>query len=74
MTIKNGSGKCSLFVFYQPMGVCSRLINQSNGSISVCFLLLFCSRVFISRSYENRSTSEYPMMLSCLRDKGSRHE
>ena len=74
MTIKNGSGKCSLFVFYQPMGVCSRLINQSNGSISVCSLLLFCSRVFISRSYENRSTSEYPMMLSCLRDKGSRHE
>ena len=74
MTIRNGSGKCSLFVFYQPMDVCSRLINQSNRSISVCFLLLFCSRVFISRSYENRSTSEYPMMLSCLRDKGSRHE
>ena len=30
-------------------------INQSNRSISVCLLFLYCSRVFISRSYENRS-------------------
>ena len=29
---------------------------QSNRSISVRLLLLFCSRVFISMSYENRST------------------
>ena len=28
---------------------------QSNRSISVRLLFLFCSRVFISRSYENRS-------------------
>ena len=32
-----------------------RSINQSNRSISVRSLFLFCSRVFISRSYENRS-------------------
>ena len=35
--------------------VCIRSINQSNRSISVCLLSLFCLRVFISRSYENRS-------------------
>ena len=29
--------------------------NQSNGSISVRLLFLFCSRVFISRTYENHS-------------------
>ena len=33
-----------------------RSINQSNRSISVRLLFLFCSRVFISRSYENRSS------------------
>ena len=31
--------------------VCIRSINQSNRSISVRLLFLFCSRVFISRSY-----------------------
>ena len=35
--------------------VCIRSINQSNRSISV--RLLFCLHVFISRSYENRSTT-----------------
>ena len=35
--------------------VCIRSINQSNRSVSVPLLFLFCSRVFISRSYENRS-------------------
>ena len=35
--------------------VCIRSINQSNRSISVRLLFLFCSRVFISRSNENRS-------------------
>ena len=35
--------------------VCVRSINQSNRCISVRLLFLFCSRVFISRSYENRS-------------------
>ena len=35
--------------------VCIRSINQSNRSISILLLFLFCSRVFISRSYENRS-------------------
>ena len=32
-----------------------RSINQSNRSISVRLSFLFCSRAFISRSYENRS-------------------
>ena len=39
----------------KPRGVCIRFIHQSNRSISVRLLFLFCSRVFISRSYENRS-------------------
>ena len=34
--------------------VCIRSINQSNRSISVRLLFLFCSPVFISRSCENR--------------------
>ena len=33
-----------------------RSINQSNRSISVRLSFLFCSRAFISRSYENRSS------------------
>ena len=37
--------------------VCIRSINQSNRSIFVR-LFLFCSRVFISRSYKNRSIPE----------------
>ena len=37
------------------MHVCIHLINQSNCSISVHLLFLFCSCVFISRSYKNRS-------------------
>ena len=36
--------------------VCIRSINQSNRSIFVRLFFLFCLRVFISRSYENRST------------------
>ena len=39
----------------KPRCVCIRFIHQSNRSISVCLLFLFCSRVFISRSYETRS-------------------
>ena len=35
--------------------VCFSSINQSNRSISVRLLFLFCLCVFISRSYENRS-------------------
>ena len=35
--------------------VCICSINQSNRSICVRLLFLFCSRVFISTSYENRS-------------------
>ena len=34
--------------------ICIRSINQSNRSIFVHLLFLFCSRVFISRSYETR--------------------
>ena len=43
------------FFFSKATRVCIRSINQSNRSISVRSLFLFCSRVFISRSYENRS-------------------
>ena len=42
----------------KPRG-CIRSINQSNHSISVCLLFLFCSGVFISRSYENRSIERF---------------
>ena len=42
----------------KPRAFVSGSINQSNRSISVRLLFLFCSRVFISRSYENRSISE----------------
>ena len=44
---------------YQPkaMRVCIRSTNQSNRSIFVRLLFLSYSRVFISRSYENRSNS-----------------
>ena len=40
----------------KPMCICIHWINQSNHSISVRFLFLFCScGVFISRSYKNHS-------------------
>ena len=35
--------------------VCIRSINQSNRFISVSLMFLFCSHVFISMSYKNRS-------------------
>ena len=38
-----------------PRPFCVRSINQSNRSISVRLFFLFCSRLFISRSHENRS-------------------
>ena len=41
--------------------VCILSINQSNRSISVRLSFSFCSRVFISRSYENRSKSTFQM-------------
>ena len=37
----------------KPTRVCIRSTNQSDRSISVRLLFLFCSRVFTSRSYEN---------------------
>ena len=40
--------------------VCIHSINQSNLSISVCFVFRFCSHIFISRSYENRSVINFP--------------
>ena len=43
---------------------CNRSINQSNRSISVCLLFLFCSRVFSSRSYENRSNIRQALSLT----------
>ena len=53
--------------FYKVLGhevfspECS--INQSNHSISVRLLILFCSRVFISRSYENHFIDNYGFFL-----------
>ena len=41
----------------KAMRVCIRSLNQSNCSISIRWLFLFYSRVFISRSYENRSNN-----------------
>ena len=52
----------------KPRCVCIRFIHQSNRSISVCLLFLFCSRVFISRSYENRSN---PVFLQGSRDNST---
>ena len=55
------SRKFSSMTFSQPSARSKsharyvRPINQSNGSISARLLFLFCSRVFISRSYENHS-------------------
>ena len=48
---------CMIFFHSKATLVCIRSINQSNRSISVRLLFLFCWRVFIiiSRSYENRS-------------------
>ena len=46
--------------------VCIRSINQSNSSISVRLLFLFCLRVFFSRSYENRSIWFGLLLLLCL--------
>ena len=42
--------------FNQPTAtrVCVPSINQSNRTISIRLLFLFCSRFFISKSYENR--------------------
>ena len=42
-----------------------RSLNQSNRSISVRLLFLFCSRVFSLRSYENRSII-FPVQASCM--------
>ena len=39
------------------------LMNQSNCSISICLLFLFCSCVFISRSYENHSIGGWKVSL-----------
>ena len=39
--------------FTRTTRVCIRWINQSNRSISVRLLFIFCSHVFISRSHEN---------------------
>ena len=38
----------------KPREFVSGSINKSNRSISVRLLFLFCSHIFISRSYENR--------------------
>ena len=46
--------------------VCIRSINQSNRSISVRLLLLFCLRFCISRSWENSSNLEHAGLSSSL--------
>ena len=46
--------------------VCIHSINQSNRSISVRLLFLFCSRVFISRSYENCSKKKSVYQIGLL--------
>ena len=48
------SAECSL---NQPKATCICIysINQSIRSISILLLFLYCSRIFISRSYVNRS-------------------
>ena len=58
------SPECSL---NQPKAtrVCVCSINQSNRPISVRLLCLFCSRVFTSRSYENRSIKKIPLGSTC---------
>ena len=48
----------------KPRAFVSGSINQSNRSISVRVLFLFCSRVFISRSYENRSILTICLLIS----------
>ena len=54
--------------------VCILSTNQSNRSISVCSLFLFCSRVFISRSYENRSQKTVNVYTADVTHlKGRRH-
>ena len=56
------SRKFSGMKFFHPsvcLTVCIRSINQSDRSISLRLLFLFCSRLFISRSHENRS-NEFP--------------
>ena len=42
----------------QKPRVCVLSLNQSYRPISVRLLFLFCSRVFVSRSYDNRSTGK----------------
>ena len=65
MTSKRFLESSSGMKFFQPSVlltnqrcVCIRSINQSNRFISARLLFLFCSRVFISRSYENRSNDQ----------------
>ena len=51
--------------------VCILSTNQSNRSISFRLLFLFCSRVFISRSYENRSQKTVNVYVNTLRQQMS---
>ena len=53
--------------FNQPKAtrVCICSINQSNRPISVRLLCLFCSRVFTSRTYENRCIKKIPFGSTC---------
>ena len=50
----------------KPRTFCICSTNQSNRSISVRLLFLFCSRVFISRSYENRCNIKEKSCTVCL--------
>ena len=48
----------------KPRTFCIPSTNQSNRSISVRLLLLCCSRVSISRSYEDRSIISFLFLIS----------
>ena len=50
--------------------ICIHSINQSNGFISVRLLFLFCSRVFISRSYEIIALKFKPNLASLHKSNG----
>ena len=49
--------------------ICICSINQSNYSISIRLLCLFCSRIFISRTFENRSFRVKEKASKWLREK-----
>ena len=60
----------SVHLTNQARCICIHSINQSNGFISVRLLFLFCSRVFISRSYEIIALKFKPNLASLHKSNG----